>query len=75
MSLVRITRDLSINPQAIASLSRNARYYMNGSGPTVLTIRMMDGEEHRIEHTPHYLDGNDVYAIERRIEDALAAEG
>lgn len=65
--------DLSINPAWVASTNIDRRHYMNGPGRSVLEIRMYDGHVHRIEDTSQYLDGVDIYAVEKNIADAIRA--
>ena len=61
--MIRLTRDLAIAPAAVSCATVEQRQYMNSPGPTYLIIRMVDGREHRIEHTPHLMDGVDVYSV------------
>ena len=68
MTLVRITRDLSINPADVSACVIDQRHYMNGPGPAWLVVSMRDRSEHRVEHTPHHLGGTDIYAIKRQLE-------
>ncbi len=51
-----------INPDLVASLTWDRRFYMNGSSSS-LVIRMADGTVHRVEHGY----GVDAYEIERAI--------
>lgn len=64
-AFVRCGPNLVINRNEVASWSFESRSYMNGSGPTIMTIVMANGEKHRIEHQAQYLDGADVYKIEK----------
>lgn len=70
MSIVRITRDLSINKNEIASIEWDRRDYVNGPGSTYLIITMNHGGKHRIEHAPWVLDPVDCYKIEEKLRDA-----
>ena len=65
--LVRIARDLILNRDEVAWCDTDRRSYANGPGPTFLVIQMKDGSRHRIEHTVGYLDGVDVYKIEKML--------
>lgn len=56
-----------INPDLVASLEWDRRFYVNGSSSS-LVIRMADGTVHRIEHGY----GVDAYEIEREILGAQA---
>lgn len=64
--MIQITPHLSLNASAIVSVEIDQRFYANGSS-VFLIITMLDGKQHRIEHGY----GIDVFAIERRIKEAL----
>lgn len=71
--LIKVTRDLAINPEHVASLAWDRRDYAYGPSNTKLIIRMADGSEYWVEHQPHLLDGADAYAVERQIMTAQEA--
>jgi len=66
-----IKRGLNLNPVFIASTEIDDSRARNGSGASRLVICMHDGAEHHIEHTAQYLDGDDIYEIERRVSERL----
>lgn len=68
---MRIKKGLNLNPAFIASAIIDDSRARNGSGASRLVICMHDGAEHHIEHTSQYLDGDDIYEIERRISEKL----
>ena len=70
---MRITPDIWVNPNYVASMVVDRRHYMNGPGDSVLIIMMQDGQEHRIKHEPHYYGGADIYKIQSAIEDRLSS--
>lgn len=72
--MIRVSRDLSVNPQHVMSMEWERRHYAMGPGDSVLIIRMVTGHEHRVRHEPDYLDGTDCYRIEREISKAVAAQ-
>lgn len=71
--LIRISRDLSVNPAAIVSLAWERRHYFNMAGDSTLVITMADGATHRVRHEPHLMDGADAYEVEKRLLGAAAA--
>lgn len=71
--LVRVTRDLAVNPEHVSSLVWDRRHYSYGPSDTKLVIRMADGCEHTVTHEPHLLDGTDAYEVERKIMAAQEA--
>lgn len=71
MSGVVKAGQLWLNPEHVASMEFDTRHYANAAGATTLVVRMFDGYEHRIQHTPFYLDGVDVYKIADAIAEAL----
>ncbi|MBZ4022185.1 hypothetical protein CKO11_06910 [Rhodobacter sp. TJ_12] len=65
--MIRINKDLHINPAFVASLEWDRSNYAFGPSDSVLVITMHDGKEHLVRHQPWYLDGTDAYAVERQI--------
>lgn len=70
MALIKVNDELHINPELVASMELDRRHYFNGPGDAVLTVRMFDGNVHRIKHGPQYLNGVDVYAVQKTIAEA-----
>ena len=70
MSLVRITRDLIINRDEVASLDLQHSHYMSGPSNTVLVITMNHGGQHRIEHRNYGYDPVDCYKIQEALLNA-----
>lgn len=68
---MRITPDIWVNPNYVAAMVVDRSFYMNGSGPSTLILRMDDGQEYRIRHEPQYLGGADIYKIQAAIEAAI----
>jgi hypothetical protein len=66
---------ITINPRYVAGMSWENTHYVNSSGRSVLTVRMHDGHEYRIEHTVQYMDGVDAYAVEKAIINATEEAG
>lgn len=71
MSLVRISRELAIDPAFVAWSAVVEARSADGTPVAVrLLLRMDDGTEHEVRHAPGEPDGVDVYAL----HDALTAE-
>ena len=66
---IRLPRNIAVAIDAIASVEIDSRHYCNGSS-THLVVTLRNGKIHRFEHTPHYLDGVDVYKLHKEICDA-----
>lgn len=64
MSLTRLTRELSVNRELVASVTWDRGHN------TSLIVTMQDGTQHRIKHSGGYYDGDDCYKIERMLLDA-----
>ncbi|OKP79747.1 hypothetical protein BTE77_06555 [Ensifer adhaerens] len=62
--MVRLTRELSVNRDFIASVHWERSYC------TSLVVTMQDGTQHSIKHTDGYTGGDDCYKIERMLLDA-----
>lgn len=68
--MIRLDRDISVNPHAIASTRWERRHYANGSESSFI-VTMMDGTAYRLAYPPAF--GNpDPYVIEKAIQAALA---
>jgi hypothetical protein len=65
MALTRLTRELSVNKELVASVSWDRLY-----SSTQLVVTMQDGTKHFIKHTSGYTGGDDCYEIERMLLDA-----
>lgn len=59
MALTRLTRDLSVNKELVASVHWDRSY------GTQLVVTMHDGTQHHIKHEGGYTGGDDCYKIER----------
>lgn len=64
--LVQVTRTLNVNRDEVSWTHMDRRMYVNGSDSAIV-IHMKDGTEHRIRHTAGYLDGDDIYKIEKML--------
>lgn len=64
MALTRLTRELAVNKELVASVHWDRQF------GTSLVVTMQDGTMHRIEHTGGYTGGDDCYDIERKLLDA-----
>ncbi|PWE52315.1 hypothetical protein DEM27_31745 [Metarhizobium album] len=65
MALTRLTKELAVNKDLVASVHWDRLYTS-----TALVVTMQDGTAHRITHTGGYTGGDDCYEIERRLLDA-----
>ncbi|WP_367354217.1 hypothetical protein [Agrobacterium pusense] len=65
MALTRLTRELSVNTDHVASV-----HWDRGYGSTQLVITMQDGTKHFVKDSSGYTGGDDCYAIERKLLDA-----
>ncbi len=65
MALTRLTRELSVNKELVASVHWDRSY-----SSTALVVTMQDGTTHRIKDTSNYTGGDDCYAIEKKLLDA-----
>lgn len=65
MILIEKNTGLAVNPADVSSMSigRSNSY-------VVLGVRMKDGQEHRIKHTPECWDGDDVYVLHKQLLEA-----
>ncbi|MGF9567419.1 hypothetical protein AAIH70_28350 [Neorhizobium sp. BT27B] len=63
MALTRLTHNLSVNKDHVASVHWDDTYSKR------LVITMMDGTQHSIKHDGG-MYGTDCYAIERKLVDA-----
>lgn len=66
--LLRITEDLIVNPEQVASVS----WERDDRRPSKLHVTMSNGETHVIRHQPGMLGGVDCYEVEKKL---LAAGG
>lgn len=64
MALTRLTRELSVNTDHVASVHWDRAF------GTQLVITMQDGTKHFIKDSSGYTGGDDCYAIERKLLDA-----
>lgn len=64
MALTRLTRELSVNKDLVASVHWDRAF------GTSLVVTMQDGTTHHIKHTGGYTGGDDCYDIERKLLDA-----
>lgn len=64
MALTRLTRELSVNTDHVASVHWCHKFNAR------LVITMNDGTQHFINHSTGYYDTTDCYAIERKLLDA-----
>lgn len=62
MTLIRLTRDLMVNREHIASVHWRRNY-----SDSTLVITMCDGSIHNVQHNPYALDGTDCYEIEKKL--------
>jgi hypothetical protein len=56
---------LAVNPAEVSSM-----VIRKSNGYTVLDVRMNDGERHTVKHTTHCSDGDDIYAVHKRLLEA-----
>lgn len=71
---VRITKDLAVNRDRVASVEWDRRHYMNGS-ESFLVVTMDDGRVHRIPNRYGTYDAPDIYKVERELTQRMAGEG
>lgn len=65
MTLVRLTADLAVNPDHVASVS-----WDRGHTYSALIITMADGTAHSVRHHPGPY-GLDAYEVERKLLEAV----
>lgn len=64
---IKLTDNVSVRRDQIASAELDSRHYMNGSS-TQLVVQMIDGKRHFIEHRNYGYSPVDVFALKRQIE-------
>ena len=69
MSMVRVTPNLSVDPNEVESMQWDNRHYVNGSENT-LVIKLKSGREHRIKHDAYC----NAFIVEDNINRAKATE-
>lgn len=65
---VTLIDGLTLNRHEVSSITVTNTTYAFGAPTVVLEVTMKDGSRHRLKHEPQYLNGADVYLIEKRLK-------
>lgn len=64
MTFIKLTDDISVNPDHVETMEWDRRSYVNAPGTSTLVITLFTGRQIRIEHNPPTVD---AYALEKQI--------